>query len=240
MENISMTLDKRTPLRTIGLYVFLGSSVFLSNCELYPKKNITKIEEEDISCMLDFHETEEMLRILARREQDEVLLMNDGGTWYSLAKKATQYEAEVDKNEIFFALHYSPEPVLYFYHQHTFILDSNSGELLDSIHPPSSKDILFHTEFKKESAQYGKRIVSRVVDMYGVWEYDTNNMVQQEVHNGERTLFSWRNTETLSSLFDEKVLLVVKEHAYNTPSEQLEALLPTYKEAGVSLQFTEF
>lgn len=235
-----MTLDKRTRLRTIGLYVFLGSSVFLSNCELYPKKNITEREEEDISRMLDFYETEDMLRTLARKEQEEVLLMNDGNLWYSIAKNATRYEATADKDEIFFALRYSPESVLYLYHQHTFVQDPNSEELLDSIHPPSSKDILFHTEFKKESEQYRKRIISRVVDMYGVWEYDTNTKVQQEMYNEKDSVFSPMNGEIHSSLFDEKILKLIKENTNKVPSEQLEALLPSYKEAGVSLQFTEF
>ncbi len=235
----------------IYLSLILGSSLNLFHCknqqtEETRTKSVQNKAQEEVQMeemLLDtasFYTIEELLRTMALTEQKEMLLMNDGGTWYSIAKNATQYRAWTDKEPIFFILNYSPEPVLYLYHQHTLIQDSESGELLDSIHPPSSKDILFHTKLKNESEQYGKRIISRVVDMYGVWTYDTDNIAQQELFGYEGDLFTSIESERVSSQFDEKVLAIIKEHANKIPSEQKEALLPLYEESGVTLHFTEF
>ncbi len=186
-----------------------------------------------------FYEIEEMLRAMAQSRENEVLFMYDGAFWSPIVEHATQYSAGVDKDAISFALAYAPDDSIYFYHQHTF-LNGEDSVLGSSVHPPSSRDILFHAGWKKEAVFYEKHIISRVVDVYGIWEYDVQGAGPFALENEELSVFASIEPNKNISKFDDTIIRILKEQQERVPSEQFSAVLPAYNSNDILIRYTEF
>jgi len=106
----------------------------------------------------------------------------------------------------------SKSETIYVYHSHL------------KLSPPSNKDLSTHVWLEEEAELRGKKLVSRIVGPYGLWEYD----VEHDSSDKTDILASGRIDE-VSRLIDDEVY-----------SQQLvDKIIDMYRENGVNVTFKE-
>src|SRR3989344_1879544 len=115
--------------------------------------------------VFSFLEAEEKLRYRVSHSQPEVVwITNNGLEWYDATIENSPYHARANL-PLLSALLQKPGDSIYIYHHHF---------PLSTVHPPSVRDVGFILLMKGNmiSTEANKKVFSRVVDNYGVWEHN--------------------------------------------------------------------
>ncbi len=188
-----------------------------SSAPLVPLEGITTQEQG-----------EQELHLLSIIKKQETAWVYTNQGWYDIAKFATEDFVFLDSKKVE-RIFRETSGDIYFYHTH-------SGDVF-SIYPPSPCDIRTHRKYTEELQFKGKRIVSRVVDPFEVWQYDDPFPLRFDP--APLSLLSsfesdFGEQKELSDLFT--LVERIKLQYRDAPRRQLiYELVPAYKRAGIEL-----
>ena len=110
---------------------------------------------------------ERALHQFALDGKDEQMWMSDGELWVDVRLHSGTRGGQINFDAVLSFMNSTESNVLFFYHNHSFF-DLNGQK---TINPPSTNDLTGHILLTRESSWREKRLVSRVVDPFVVWEY---------------------------------------------------------------------
>lgn len=110
---------------------------------------------------------ERALHQFALDGKDEQMWMSDGDLWVDVRLHSGTRGGQVNLDAVLSFMNSTKTNVIFFYHNHPFF-DLNGQK---TINPPSTNDLTQDILFTRESIWREKRVVSRVVDPFLVWEY---------------------------------------------------------------------
>ena len=100
---------------------------------------------------------------------------------FDIGEGETKDSVKINKDYLSNLIKKEKPDTVYYYHVHPKI----EGKI---INPPSSKDIKVHANLKKQFADKGLHLVSRVFDGYGVWTYDIDTLNSKRFFNTNDSL----------------------------------------------------
>lgn len=175
-----------------------------------------------------FDEAEKVLRAKALGFEKEVVwVTSTGEEWFdaaNAAEKSSIYKTSIDEFIVGSIMEQLVGDTIYVYHQHA-PLQLPDGSYFGGIHPVSFVDTRFlnvDSQIKTQADRFGKKVVLRLVDQHGVWEY------------------SVKNTQLVSKNLNDEIMDVLLKSRNRLIHEQYAAVVPIYRQSGVSADYFPF
>ena len=203
-----------------------------------PKETTTYSEPTAAPRFLDissFAEAEERLRQYIHLNENERAWITDGVVWKDIGGIATKHSTEIDEEAIEEALSSAISGTLYFYHQHGLM--RVDGYPVSNL--PSMSDLFSNIILNRTAKEYGKRIVSRVVEVYGTWEFIVEDSPTILPPNTEFLIFeAWIPTGEAVKDLPQRLQAIQLKHQRKSVEGQIPYLLRAYQQVeGISMRF---
>lgn len=223
----------------IGI-VTLGISAYsYNNCGSDQKRREIRVLDEIVvvgkipSTTLYFSsssEAEQSLRGMAMRGEYEVAWLSDGKRWVDVSRERSKGSVDIDIIVLEKFLDAAEGSNILFYHFH-------SSEVLEGtravVHPPSSRDLMFYPAIKEKVEENGMKLVTRVVDQFGIWDYEffpKLNVNSLLIYDQFDSNFS----------FNEEIIDILTAHKDQPLEEQVQVLIPLYEAVGATVHYKRF
>lgn len=150
--------------------IWLGLALSLGACATTHYDTIDVRRGRSHVYNMSYEEGEKQIHQVAKtREKEDCWLFIDG-TWYDLglfeSKKGVYFS--IKSLEKLIKKHPPKSGIIIGAHPHSI-----KNVPYDLVYPPSPQDVVTHTKFKKElKEKFNVRLISRVYDGHGVWEFD--------------------------------------------------------------------
>lgn len=206
-----------------------------------------KVQDDEISQLaslsneahdiLPYHTQEEgeaALRENILRFGYEQAFLYDGTVWYNVDSLETEHSVYFKFDDLLSLVIDAPDDVVYFYHSHN---GGNFGAYT-GVNPLSSNDLLLHAILNQELHPFGKRLISRVVESNGIWEYETaawDGIPEPEFYNN---FFAFMDPSNPYSLLQDGIHEVLHANNDDLFSKHVYALQPLYQAVGATITFT--
>ncbi|MBI1971186.1 hypothetical protein HYS47_05550 [Candidatus Woesearchaeota archaeon] len=197
----------------------------------------TDLETKNVPRFLDisfFEEAEERLRQYARLGEDEQAWVTDGVVWKDVGGIATKHSNQVSEEAIEESLSSAIMGTLYFYHQHG--LKTADGNPVSNF--PSMSDLFSNIILNRQAKEYGIQVVSRVVEVYGTWEFMVEDSPAILPPDAESLFEIWMPTGEAIKDLPQRLQDIQLKYHQRTVEDQIPYLLQAYQQVdGISIRF---
>jgi len=119
-----------------------------------------------------FQDLEELAYEESLKEGKEKLFLTNGRLFLETGKNGKEDKVNIDSEKESYFLNSCPGVFIYSYHTHI-----TGYDMQNKPEPPRFQDFCSDSAFRKRAAQKGRRIISRVIEKNGIWQYSWTSKI---------------------------------------------------------------